>query len=224
MEGQNQRSRGPRFLKNGLQWISLGKRAYAPTLEYQEQLRRQRREAQIPDTLLTVEHDPIITQGRRPAEDDLRVEKQELRLQGLDFAQVNRGGKLTYHGPGQLVAYFIVSLQERRWSIPDFVHRVEETALQTLENLGVQAERRKGFPGLWIQEKKIVSVGLSVDHGVSMHGLALNIDPSLKHFNLIVPCGLAQCEMTSIAAELGQAPKWSEVETLWVGCAEQILI
>ncbi len=224
MEGQNQRGRGSRLLKNGLQWIPLGRQAYGPILEYQQQLRRYRLAEQIPDTLLTVEHDPIITQGRRPAESDLKVEKLELQRQGLDFAQVNRGGKLTYHGPGQLVAYFIVSLQKRRWSIPDFVHRVEETALQTLKNFGIYAERRVGFPGLWIQEKKIVSIGLSVDHGVSMHGLALNIDPCLEHFDLIVPCGLAQCQMTSLAAELGQAPQWDEVENIWVSCAEEILI
>lgn len=191
---------------------SLGKRPYGEVFDLQRKLRVQRMGGEIPDTLLTVEHPRVITRGRRPADEDFRVAPEELRKRGFELADAGRGGKLTYHGPGQLVGYFIFSLPARRLSIPQFVRRVEECVIQTLLGFQVPARRREGCPGVWVEGRKIASVGLSIDRGVSMHGVALNIDPELTDFDVIIPCGIPDCQMTSVKKELGSAPSFSQVE------------
>jgi lipoate-protein ligase B len=193
----------------------LGKKSFAEALELQRSLRAQRIAGAIPDTLLTVEHPPVVTQGRRPAEQDYRVSPKELRSRGFEIAEAGRGGKLTYHGPGQLVGYFIFSLPAHRLSIPAFVGRVEESVIRTLSDYHIPAKRREGCPGVWVEQRKIASIGLAIDRGVSMHGVALNIDPNLGHFDVIIPCGMVECEMTSMRCELGSAPEWGEVESVF---------
>lgn len=188
---------------------------FAEALSLQRELRVRRIAGTISDTLLTVEHPPVVTQGRRCADEDYRVSPDELRARGFDIAEAGRGGKLTYHGPGQLVAYFIFSLPARRLGIPAFVNRVEEVVIQALKYFEVEAGRREACPGVWVQGRKIASIGLAIDRGVSMHGVALNIAPDLSHFNVIVPCGMADCEMTSIQKERGKAPAWGDVETVF---------
>jgi lipoate-protein ligase B len=199
-----------------LSFISLGLQDYSSVLARQLELREQRRRGLIADTIVTVEHPPVITEGRRPAKKDYQVSPEVLRQRGIDTAKVNRGGRLTYHGPGQLVAYYIISLRERYMKVGEFVRAVEETALKTLASFGIAAERRKDFPGVWVSGRKIASIGLAVDRGVSMHGMALNIDPNLEHFQFIVPCGMPDCEMTSVERETGRVLEFKEVEKIFI--------
>ncbi|MCE9624645.1 MAG: lipoyl(octanoyl) transferase LipB [Deltaproteobacteria bacterium] len=189
----------------------LGLRPFAETLEYQKKTRRRRQAGEIGDRVLFVEHPRVITQGRRPADEDYRVTKPELRAQGYDLEDADRGGKLTYHGPGQMVAYFILSLKDRGLGIPEFVHRVETAVIATLANFEIAAQRRDEYPGVWVKDRKIASVGFNIDREVSMNGIALNVDPDLEDFKVIVPCGIPDCEMTSMRLERGRAFSISEV-------------
>ena len=195
-----------------IQFESLGLRPFADVLELQLELRRQRQAGLIADRVLFVEHPRVITRGRRPADEDFRISPEALKNQGFEVADAGRGGRLTYHGPGQLVAYFIVSLTSRKLSIPQFVQRVEEAVIASLAKYGVDAALREGCPGVWIDRAKIASVGFSVDRGVSMHGVAVNVEPRLEDFGVIVPCGIQDCIMTSMKEELGKAPSLADME------------
>lgn len=184
-----------------IEFESLGLRPFAEVLTYQKELRQRRQSGEIADRVLFVEHPRVITRGRRPADEDFRVSKEKLLAEGFQLEDAGRGGKLTYHGPGQLVAYFIVSLRERRWGIPEFVRRIEDAIIACLAQYGIQAERQTEYPGVWVNGRKIASIGLSIDRGVSMNGIALNVDPRLEDFEVIVPCGIQDCEMTSMRGE-----------------------
>lgn len=205
-----------------LNFISLGEKKYQTVLAIQFKLREARRRGRIPDTIVLVEHPRVITSGRRPADDDFLIPPQELKKQGFAVEKVNRGGKLTYHGPGQLVVYFIFSLPPLGLSVPRLVHWVERTGLETLKFFEIEAARRPGLPGLWVGEKKIASLGLAVDRGISMHGMALNVCPNLSDFRVIVPCGMADCEITSIHLESSRTPPLSEVARRYREITEKI--
>lgn len=192
----------------------LGRRPFAEVFSYQKELRQKRQAGEIGDRVLFVEHPRVITRGRRPADEDFRVAKEELLAQGFHLEDAARGGKLTYHGPGQFVAYFIVSLRARAWGVPEFVRRIEDAVLSCLASFGVQGERREEYPGVWVKGKKIASIGLSIDRGVSMNGIALNVDPSLEDFSVIVPCGIPGCEMTSMQKELKKHYRLSEISPI----------
>ena len=200
--------------KSSIQFESLGRRPFAEVLELQLELRRRRQAGEIGDRVLFVEHPRVITRGRRPADEDFRISPAELQGQGFDVADAGRGGRLTYHGPGQLVAYFIVSLTPRKLGIPQFVRQVEDAVIGSLAEFGIAAATREGCPGVWVGGAKIASVGFSVDRGVSMHGVAINVDPRLEDFGVIIPCGIQDCEMTSIQKQLGKAPSLVEMESL----------
>jgi|SRR5215831_4885064 len=199
-----------------IKFISLGLKPFSETFQLQLELRRQRQAGAIPDTLLSVEHPKVITRGRRPSEEDFKIPPEQLRQQGYEVEDAGRGGRLTYHGPGQLVAYFILSLKDRRLSVPQFVGRVEQALIHTLAAFGIVASRREGYPGVWVQNRKIASVGFAVDRGVSMNGIALNVDPDLKDFEVIIPCGIPDCKMTSMRQEAGQDFSLREVEGVLV--------
>ncbi len=198
-----------------IKFIDLGLRSFAEVLELQKGLRSERQAGKIPDTILTVEHPKVITKGRRPAEQDFLVKPKLLKLRGFAVEEAGRGGKLTYHGPGQLVAYFILSLTARRMSIPIFVRTVEDTVIRTLAEFQIDAGRRENCPGVWVDGRKIASIGLSIDRGVSMHGVALNIDPDLKDFEVIVPCGINNCQVTSMRKELNTVPPIEEIKAVF---------
>lgn len=204
-------------------FLSLGLRPYGEVLAEQFRLREERREGRISDTVITVEHPKVITEGRRNATADFKVAPEELQKRGVTVEKVNRGGRLTYHGPGQLVAYFILDLRPRAWSVPQLVRRVEECGIQTFAQWDLPVERRSGCPGLWIEGRKIGSLGLSVDRGITMHGLALNVHPHLEDFSWIIPCGAADCEMTSLQLETGRTLSWEEFETSFRKAADRVL-
>jgi lipoate-protein ligase B len=205
-----------------LNFIHLGLTDYASAQELQTELRARRQRGEVGDTLLLLEHPRVITRGRRPAHGDFRIAPEVLRRKGFAIEDARRGGRLTYHGPGQLVVYFIVSLKERGWKVPAFVAAVEQTAILTLRHFGVEAGRRKGCPGVWVRGAKIAAIGLSIDRGVSMHGLALNVDPDLKDFEVIIPCGIEDCAVTSLKRETGQDVALDRVERAFCRAARQV--
>ncbi len=175
-----------------------GRREYAPALEEMRRLRAARRRGEIPDTLLLVEHPPVITVGVQGADGDTLPP-------GIPVVPVERGGKSTYHGPGQLVGYPIVDLDVRGRDIRRFVGDVEEVVVEALATVGVPAGRRTGQRGVWVEERrKIASVGIAVEEWVAFHGFALNVGTDLSVFAAFHPCGLPGQVMTSVSRELGR--------------------
>lgn len=193
----------------------LGRRDYNSVHALQRELQESRRPGGR-DRLLLVEHEPVFTLGRRHTEPKLRVAAALVEAAGIPVVQTERGGDITYHGPGQLVAYVIVDL--RTWGIgaTDLVTGLEECARLTVAAWGISGGRDPRNRGLWVGDRKIASVGINVRGGVSMHGIALNVDPNMEHFALIEPCGLANVEVTSMRRELGRPIALKDVEDTFV--------
>ena len=192
--------------------VDLGRRPYADTLELQRALCRLRMSGELGhDLLLLVEHEPVVTLGRGTRPASLPLDPVELRRRGLEVAEVERGGDVTYHGPGQLVGYPILQLQEHRPDLHWYLRQLEATLIDALAGLGLAAERRPGFTGVWTSGRKIASIGIHVKQWVTFHGFALNVRTDLRPFDLIVPCGIEGVRMTSVAQELGR----SGDDTLW---------
>jgi lipoate-protein ligase B len=158
-----------------------------------------------PDLLFFVEHPRVFTLGRRGGRENLRVSEAFLRSQGIQIIETDRGGNITFHCPGQAVLYPVVDLSRAKIGVADFVYGLEEIMKQTVLDFGIMADRDSENHGLWVGRKKIGSVGISIKHGISIHGLALNVCPDLAPFSWINPCGLENVAMTSVAMETGMA-------------------
>lgn len=193
-------------------WFWLGLVGYGPCRELQEEIHRARAADEIGDTLLMLEHPPVFTIGRQGGKENILVAGDELARRGIEVHQTDRGGNVTYHGPGQLVAYPIVKLASRGLDIHEFVSGLEEVFIRVTADFGVQARRRRGYPGVWVGRRKLAALGIAVRKGVTKHGIAFNVSPRLDDFKLIIPCGISGCEVTSLTRELGdQAPDMSQV-------------
>ena len=188
----------------------LGRIPYRSAWDLQRTLVASRAAGDIPDQLLLLEHDPVLTLGRQADESHVLASPRELRRRAIEVIRVERGGEVTYHGPGQLVAYPILRLADRRILVRPLVAALEAAMIRTCEELGVAAYRRDGHPGCWVDAgpgrapRKIGALGLRIERGVSYHGVALNIDVDLRDFELIDPCGMPGLDSTSIAEELGR--------------------
>lgn len=187
----------------------LGRIAYRDAWALQKRLVDARVAEAIPDTLLLLEHDAVLTLGRNGDEAHVLASPRELRRREIEVVRVERGGEVTYHGPGQLVAYPILRLGNRGILIRPLVRALEEAMIATCAELGVTSTRREGHPGCWVLEegrppRKIGALGIRIERGVSYHGIALNIDPDLRDFELIDPCGMPGVTSTSVAEELGR--------------------
>lgn len=180
----------------------LGMMPYREAWELQEELRAARAQGMIPDTLLLCEHPPVFTIGRRDCRADWRATFETIARAGIEVIQVNRGGRITYHGPGQLVGYCIVDLPARRMGIRDFVTAIESLLIRTLHRFGVDGARDATYPGVWVGAEKIAAIGLHVRRGVTLHGFALNVSPRMEAYAYIVPCGLHDRGVTSLARVL----------------------
>ncbi len=170
---------------------------YKACLELQHAVHGARVRGMLPDTLLLVEHPHVLTFGRRAREENVLVSKSILAQKGISRVHVERGGDVTYHGPGQLVAYPIFGLP-KSMGVIDFVEKLEAVMIQVLKDYGVRGERDSRNRGVWVKNRKIGFVGIAVQRGVSFHGLALNISPALTYFQMIHPCGLKQVEITAL--------------------------
>ncbi len=188
-----------------LRVLDLGRRGYAESLELQRRLcaGRGAPDHGLDDVLLLVEHEPVITLGRTTQASSLPVPAAEIARRGVGMHEVERGGDATWHGPGQLVGYPIVDLRRLREDLHWYLRSLEDGLIDALEQLGVPADRNPGYTGVWTAGRKIASIGVHVKRWVTLHGFALNVVNDLDGFELIVPCGIEQVVMTSVAAELG---------------------
>lgn len=176
---------------------SAGRIPYLAGVALQERLRAARQAGAISDTLLLLEHHPVYTKGRRTGPGDLPMDEEWYRMRGVEVAECDRGGRVTYHGPGQLVGYPIVAISD----VLDYVRTLERVLIAALADEGVRAEVHEGLTGVWVGERKIGSLGVHVQRGVTTHGFAINVDCDLAPFEWIVPCGIDGVRMTSLARE-----------------------
>jgi lipoate-protein ligase B len=185
-------------------WVTqLGTVPYRDGVALQETFRARRQAGELPDLLLVLEHPPVYTKGRRAEPGDLPMGEDWYRAQGIDVCATDRGGRVTYHGPGQLVAYPIMAVER----VADFVHTMERAIVAALRDEGIAAEPRDTpFTGVWSRDAKIASIGVRVSGGVTTHGLAVNVDNELEPFEWIVPCGIDHARMTSVSNETGRHP------------------
>jgi lipoyl(octanoyl) transferase len=186
-------------------WVChLGTVEYGQGLELQKRLRAARQQDELPDVLLTLEHWPVYTRGRRAGASELPMGEDWYRMQGIDVVPTDRGGKVTYHGPGQLVGYPVVRVDD----VVEYVRTIERALVAVLAEYGVDARGRqedgRDFTGVWAGERKIASIGVHLQRGVSTHGFALNVENDLQPFAWIVPCGLDGVQMTSLIKETGR--------------------
>ncbi len=196
----------------GLTIHDCGQADYREVLVLQQELQEQRRSGQVGDTVLVVEHPPVITLGARQSANKLLVSPDELARRGIDLVEIRRGGGATAHNPGQLVFYPILHLQELRLDVSQYVRTLEAIGMELLTALGVQSDRRKGFPGLWVGPRKIASIGVRVSRFVTCHGMAINIQNDLSIFQFMVPCGLEGVQMTSVHKETGKMHDMKQVK------------
>ncbi|MGB5697829.1 MAG: lipoyl(octanoyl) transferase LipB [Polyangiales bacterium] len=182
----------------------LGTVDYAEAHRLQKDLQARRISGEIDDVVLLLEHPPVLTLGRSAKDRHVLAPREALEAQGISVHEVGRGGDVTYHGPGQLVAYPIIDLKPDRRDVRKYVWSLEETMIRTCADFGLSASRVSGLNGAWIDDRKVGAVGVRISRWVTMHGLALNANSDLSHFDLIVPCGIADKAVTSLSAELGR--------------------
>ena len=188
--------------------VCLGRRKYDEVWEKQKELVDQRRFEAVPDTLILVEHDPVYTLGKNSNEDHLL----QSRDKHVPVYQIERGGDVTFHGPGQLVGYPILDLHHHRLSVSWYMRTLEEILIQTLGQFGIESQRREGLTGVWVREEKIAALGVRLSRWISMHGFALNVNTDLKFFDGIIPCGIFEYDVTSMSKILGKEVSLVEVE------------
>jgi lipoate-protein ligase B len=181
-------------------WVArAGRVPYLEAVEMQTRLRERRQAGEIPDSLLLLEHPPTYTKGRRTEKSDLPMGEEWYRSQGIEVHDTSRGGRVTYHGPGQLVGYPIMGVGD----VIGFLRTMESAIIAALADEGVEAEVREGLTGVWVGDRKIGSIGLHVSRGVTMHGFAVNVDGDLQPWEWIVPCGIDGVRMTSLYLNTG---------------------
>lgn len=195
--------------------LDLKTMAYPKTWEFQQALVRARIEKKFfQDVILFVEHPPVFTLGRRGGTENLTVSESFLKTSGVQVIQVERGGDITYHGPGQMVVYPILDLDRQRLGVTELVFMLEEVMIRVSGAIGVKAERNTRNRGVWVGDRKLGSIGLAVRKGISFHGMALNVNLSMTPFEWIHPCGLANVSMTSLEKELPKRPTMQKIRNL----------
>ena len=189
----------------------LGTMDYAEAHRLQKELQAKRISGEIDDTVLLLEHPPVLTMGRSAKEQHVLAAPEVLAARGISMHEVGRGGDVTYHGPGQLVAYPIIDLKPDRRDVRKYMWSLEETMIRTCADFGLAATRVEGLNGAWIGNRKVGAVGVRISRWVTMHGLAINANSDLTHFDLIVPCGIQNKTVTSLSAELGRTVSAADV-------------
>jgi lipoyl(octanoyl) transferase len=201
----------------------LGRTEYRSCWRLQQTLHELRSRDAAPDVLLLTEHEPTYTTGRRRGAEHLLLTPEQLRLRGIALVHSDRGGDITYHGPGQLVGYPIVRLTPAHGGVVGYLRRLELGLIEALASAGVSGQVRDGLTGVWTGHGKIASIGVRLSGSVTLHGFALNVDPDLGFFEGIVPCGIEGCTMVSMATELGRAVRVeSMLEPVTAGVASRL--
>ncbi|MDD5454348.1 MAG: lipoyl(octanoyl) transferase LipB [Candidatus Ratteibacteria bacterium] len=221
--------------------INLGLKDYRRTYKIQKELVAKRLKGQIPDTLLVVEHPPVFTIGRSGSKEHILAPLKKIQQEGIEIIEVDRGGNITYHGPGQIVGYPIIDLKNYGKDIHIYLRMLEKVLIKLLKELGIKAKRIKGMTGVWVhpvrnspvnnatnipavflrkqnagiasnEAKKIASIGIAVSKWIAYHGFALNVEPNMEHFKMINSCGLGK-EVTSMKEQLGnRCPSKKQIE------------
>lgn len=188
-----------------------GQVAYLPMWERQKALAAARERAELSDLLLLLEHEHVYTNGRGGDRAHLLADEATLAELGVAYREVDRGGDITYHGPGQLVGYPIVHIEQLGLGVRAYVHGLEEALIRTLAHFGIDGTAERGYTGVWVGREKVAAIGVKVSRGVAYHGFALNVRPDLSFFQRIVPCGILDRGVTSIARLLGRDVAVDEV-------------
>jgi lipoate-protein ligase B len=184
--------------------VELGRMGYARALEIQREVHAKRIAGALGDTLLLVEHDPVLTLGRNADKSNIVASQNALCRLGIEVFEIERGGDVTYHGPGQQVGYPILNIRELGMSLHDYMRKLEETMIVALAEFGLKAHRIEELTGVFVDNAKVVAMGIAVRKWVTYHGFAFNVAPDLRHFDLIVPCGIRDHPVTSLAQLLGR--------------------
>ncbi len=201
--------------------VGLDRRPYEDVLQLQREVARARLERRIDrDVLLLVEHPPVVTTGRSTDSAHLIASPEELARRGVTLHDIERGGDVTYHGPGQLVGYPIYDLHEHTQDLHWYLRQLEGALIAALGGLGIDAERNEGLTGVWTGGRKIASIGIHVKQWVTWHGFALNVTTDLSAFDLIVPCGIDDVTMTSVQRELGERTP----RDIWARTIDQVVL
>jgi lipoyl(octanoyl) transferase len=202
--------------------VRLGRSEYRACWKLQRCLQERRAAGDISDVLLLTEHDPVITLGTTANANHLLASAGQLSSEGIDVVSIDRGGDVTYHGPGQLVGYPIFDLTQQRPDLHWYLRQLEDLVIGALAAYGVYASRVEGYTGVWVGEEKICAIGINVRRWVTMHGFALNVNTDLSSFRHIIPCGIFERGVTSLAALLGQRVVMRDVESALLGICERI--
>lgn len=191
----------------------VGRMSYKEALDLQYDLLARRAAEEIPDTLILVEHPPVITIGKSGKDSDILASPDALAELGVEVYRINRGGEVTYHGPGQIVGYLIINLYNHQRKLRRFVETLEELFIRLLaDEYGIQARHDDAHRGVWVGEEKITAVGIAVKGSITMHGFAFNVNTNLDHFRWIVPCGIQDRDPTSMKKLLGHDVPLDEVK------------
>ncbi len=188
---------------------------YGEALELQKELMHKRQNEEINDTLILLEHPPVITKGKRTEDHHIILSDEVLKKQGIGLYEIDRGGEATYHGPGQLVGYLIFHLYNKQRELKKFIANVEEIFIRLLkEEYGISSDRDLKHRGVWVGNEKITAIGISIHKAVTMHGFAFNINTNLEHFNWIIPCGITDKGVTSIKKITGKNQDMNKIKEL----------
>lgn len=194
-----------------LEILNLGNMKYKKAYELQLELIKKRAAGEIPDTLILVEHPPVFTIGSSGTDEHISVSRDFLESSGIEVFETNRGGDITYHGPGQIVAYPILNLKEHKQDLHWLLRQYEEVTIRLLEKYGITARRIDGLTGVWVGDEKITAIGVGVRRWVSYHGFAFNVNPNLEHFSYIIPCGIRDKGVTSLSKLQGEEMDMDEM-------------
>lgn len=181
-----------------IQVIDLKEMEYRQAFAIQEEIVRGCDEKIYPDTIIFQQNHPVITLGRSSDWSNLLKSEEELRKLGIDVVLVDRGGDITYHGPGQLVISVLIHIRDYSMGVHQYLRNLEQAVINTLHFYGVKGERLQGRSGVWVNNEKIAATGIGVTHGITRHGIAINVEPDLTHFSYIIPCGISEYGVTSL--------------------------
>lgn len=213
------------MINKNINFKDLGSIEYQKAWDFQEKLFKESLELksqnkEIPNHLLFCEHPHVFTLGKSGSVNNLLINNLELKNKGVSFFKINRGGDITYHGPGQIVGYPIINLEAFSLGVKQYVHLLEEVIIKTLKNYGIKSERLEGATGVWIdtnnklRARKICAIGVRVSRWITMHGFAFNVNTDLNYYNFINPCGFTDKGVSSIEKELGEKVDFDEVKSL----------
>ncbi len=200
-------------------WLGCLDYEAADTL--QREIEAQRLQGEVSDTLLLLEHPHTYTLGRSASQKDILISSAQCLERSIKICSCDRGGQITYHGPGQLVGYMIFDLKARHLSVPEFVWHVEESMRIGLRRIGIDSERLEGRPGLWVNGSKLASLGFHISRGISRHGFSINVNPQLEYYDWIIPCG-AKLPVSSIYQEMGKVIETQEILAVMLNAFDQV--